>query len=400
MSGGSRSHGSSLLVVAVAVALFVEAVAYGLIAPVLPSYAYSLGASDLDISIIFATYPAAQMVAMIPLGILSDRYGRRKFIILGLIGMAVSTLAFALSTETWELVLTRGLQGLAASSTMTAGLALVSERAIPGRMGGSLSIATATQGGGYVAGPVMGGFLMEWGGYALPFLVTTAIAIVVTVFACFVLRGVDEGTGRGKAPRATGLLRRRSLRDRTVLSTIVLISAWAVGFGFLEPAYAVYLPDRFAASSAMVGTFFAAVSIPYAFSQPLFGRLSDRSGRKWPMIISSLMYATLFFLLTVQGDYVSTTAVGALMGLSQGILFATSFPLLITALGRIERDTEGMATGLYNTCFAVGIVGGLMMFGFFIGTMGMMKLSLIYSALVAASAIAAAFLATEPKRTG
>jgi predicted MFS family arabinose efflux permease len=87
------------------------------------------------------------------------------------------------------------------------------------------------------------------------------------------------------------------------------------------------------------------------------------------------------------------------MGLSQGILFATSLPLLISALGRIEQGTEGMATGLYNTCFAVGIVAGLMAFGLFIGTLGLANLSLIYSALVAVSAIAAAFLAVEHKRS-
>lgn len=400
MSSGSRPGGFTLLIVAIAVALFVEAVAYGLIAPVLPSYAYGLGASDLEVGIIFAIYPAAQIAAMIPVGILSDRYGRRRFIILGLIGLAVSTLAFALSTETWELILTRGLQGLAASSTMTAGLALVSEKSASGSMGGSLGIATAAQGGGYVAGPVMGGLLMELGGYALPFLVTTAMAVAITGFAYFALRDIDDGAGREKITSGRGLPWGRLFRDRTVLSTILIITTWAVGFGFLEPAYAVYLPDKFAANAAMVGAFFAAVSLPYAFAQPLFGRLADRIGRKRPMIVSSITYAALFFLLTVPDDFIVTAAVGALMGLSQGILFATSLPLLINALGRLERGTEGMATGLFNTCFAVGIVAGLMVFGLFIGSLGLANLSLIYSALVAASAIAAMFLAVEPKSGG
>ncbi|WP_019178245.1 MFS transporter [Methanomassiliicoccus luminyensis] len=395
---GPRPNRVPLIIAVVAVALFMEAVTYGLIVPVVPSYAYSLGASDLEVGIIFATYPAAQMVSMMPIGILSDRYGRSRFIVLGLVAMAASTLAFAMSTEKWELVLTRGLQGLASSCTMTAGLALVSEKAASGSMGGSLGIVTATQGGGYVAGPVMGGLLMEWGGYALPFLVTTTVVIAVAVFAYFALRSVDE-EGRGRIAPSRGLPWRKLFRDRTVLSAVLVIVAWAVGFGFLEPAYAVYLPERFAANAVMVGVFFAAVSIPYAFSQPLFGRLSDRIGRKWPMIVSSIVYAMLFSLLVVPDDFVATTGVGALMGLSQGILFATSLPLLISALGRIEQGTEGMATGLYNTCFAVGIVAGLMAFGLFIGTLGLANLSLIYSALVAVSAIAAAFLAVEHKRS-
>ncbi|HPP45697.1 MAG TPA: MFS transporter, partial [Methanomassiliicoccaceae archaeon] len=160
-----------LVLAAISLALFMDSLVYGMIAPVVPYYADVIGASDLEIGIIFSAYPIVQLLTLMPVGALSDRYGRKPFILLGLVTLVISTVAFAISVNVPQLILTRGLQGLAASCTMTAGLALISEGAPPDKMGGTLGIATASQGAGIMAGPLFGGSLAEVGGYNFPFLV-------------------------------------------------------------------------------------------------------------------------------------------------------------------------------------------------------------------------------------
>ncbi len=69
--------------------VFVAVLGFSLVAPIFPLYVIDLGASYTLLGIIISVYGAVQLISQIPIGRLSDRHGRKQFIILGLITFTV-----------------------------------------------------------------------------------------------------------------------------------------------------------------------------------------------------------------------------------------------------------------------------------------------------------------------
>lgn len=139
--------------------LFVDSTGYGIVVPILSTYVLSLGASDFDLALIFSAFAIVQLITTIPFGLLSDRYGRRRFMIVGMILLAASFLYYPFAKSVLTLVACRAVQGLAASATWSSALALVADTYPGSDKGEKLGIANGAVGMGSVAGPVVGGIL-------------------------------------------------------------------------------------------------------------------------------------------------------------------------------------------------------------------------------------------------
>lgn len=159
-----RNLKSSVLVVVI-LAIFADMLMYGLVVPFLPVHAESLGATQSEIGLLFASYALALFMATPLFGALSDRVGRKKMLVSGLIALAATTLIYAFATSFWVLVLARLLQGLAAAIPWTAGLALLADVFPKEERGRAMGLAMSGQAAGVLLGPPIGGCLYEAGGY-------------------------------------------------------------------------------------------------------------------------------------------------------------------------------------------------------------------------------------------
>ncbi|MEG3071519.1 MAG: MFS transporter [Candidatus Syntrophopropionicum ammoniitolerans] len=169
----------------VALTIFVDAFIFGIIVPVLPIYSEGLGFSSFQLGVIFSVYSVALLLLSIPIGIISDRYGKKRVMVAGMSGLAIATICFAFSTTFITLLTTRLLQGVAAAVTWVVGPALVADMYPPRERGGKMGLAMAGNNFGFLIGPAVGGFLYDWGGYRPPFF--TAAVIVVLVLAAIVI---------------------------------------------------------------------------------------------------------------------------------------------------------------------------------------------------------------------
>lgn len=110
-------------------------------------------------------------------GRLSDRWGRRNFVIAGLVLLAPTTLAQGLVTSSWGMVFARLAQGLAGSMAFAPALALAGDITVEGQTGVQLSVLTMSFGLGLSAGQFTAGFLAGLG-YLVPFAVGAALAVL------------------------------------------------------------------------------------------------------------------------------------------------------------------------------------------------------------------------------
>ncbi|WP_243670920.1 MFS transporter [Methanoculleus chikugoensis] len=129
--------------------------------PGLPGVCPRLGVDESFVGIIFGLYAAMLLLFSIPMGLLSDRVGgRRPLIVAGMLLLALATALFGFSATVTHLIVARAVQGgISAAATWSAGgLALIAETCDPARLGERMGgIALSAVGFGTVIGPVLGG---------------------------------------------------------------------------------------------------------------------------------------------------------------------------------------------------------------------------------------------------
>ncbi|KAL8954924.1 MAG: hypothetical protein Q9193_007010, partial [Seirophora villosa] len=156
----------------VSVAIFTDVLLQNLVAPVLPYALHTqIGLQvEADIqrwtSILLSAYGAAFMLGSLLFGHIGDMISSRRIpFVLGLVLVFLSTLAFALATNLWTLLVARILEGLSSAVVSTVGFALLTDVVDPAHLGKAMGYTSLALSFGLLIGPVVGGVLYEYCGY-------------------------------------------------------------------------------------------------------------------------------------------------------------------------------------------------------------------------------------------
>ncbi|GGL22760.1 MFS transporter [Halarchaeum grantii] len=125
----------------------------------------------------FAAFVLAQVLLQAPIGDASDTYGRKPFVLGGLLLLAPATLAQGFVTEPWMMIVARFVQGIAGAAVFAPAMALAGDYARAGQSGTQLSVLTMAFGLGVAIGPLVSGALAAIS-YATPFVLGGALALL------------------------------------------------------------------------------------------------------------------------------------------------------------------------------------------------------------------------------
>ncbi len=164
-------------IVSLGFATFVMALSFGMIAPLEQQFNARLNETATAFGVAFSALMVARIIIQIPIGHLSDRKGRKRLIVGGLILMAIATIPIGLVTSTWELAGLRALQGIASGAIAAPAFALAGDISSSGGEGRQMSIITMGFGFGIALGTLMAGVLAVIT-LALPFWVSAFITLV------------------------------------------------------------------------------------------------------------------------------------------------------------------------------------------------------------------------------
>ena len=142
-------------------ALFTAVTGVGIVVPLLPVYAHELGAGGFAIGLIFGAFSFSRAFCMPYFGRRSDRQGRKPFILLGLAGYVLVSLAFIWADRVSLLVAIRFLQGIFSAMIMPVVQAYVGDITLSGREGTTMGIFSMSLFLGLSLGPVLGGFIKD-----------------------------------------------------------------------------------------------------------------------------------------------------------------------------------------------------------------------------------------------
>ncbi|NEN22219.1 MFS transporter [Cryomorpha ignava] len=165
---------------ALALATLIMSIGFSLLAPIETETNERLSQGPFLFSVEFTAMVAALALVQPLVGRLSDKYGRKIFIISGMICLIPFTLAQGFATEPWHMITARALQGVSASMVFAPALALAGDLAEKGQAGSQLSLLTMAFGIGISIGALLAGYAVGFG-YLTPFAVGACMAAVGVV---------------------------------------------------------------------------------------------------------------------------------------------------------------------------------------------------------------------------
>ncbi len=366
----------AVAVALVTAACFTDIVALGVAVPVLPDMGRRLGASPAIIGLLFGSFGATMLIVSIPMGAISDRVGRRSPMLAGLAALAASTLLFAYAQRLPALFAARLVQGAADATTWVVGFALVADLYPPEERGKVTGLILGGTSVAYLVGPSIGGWLYEIGGIRMPFLCVTAMAAVTTVgFAG--LRLPDHRAQREPIPIAA------LMRHAQVLTCAIVVLLMAATMTMFEPVFVLFLQDSLHVGPARVGTVFAAAALANTAFHPVVGRLADRWGARRLVGIGMIAWSVALPLVALTTSFRMAIAMCVLQAAAFAVVGSPSLTFMANATSQAGVGTFGTAYGLYNAVWAVGLLAGPPIGGYFYERAGFSKLTLGWAVVVA-----------------
>ena len=306
--------------------VFSNLLGFGIIIPLLPYYAEDFGANPNEVTLLMASYSLMQLIFSPILGRISDIYGRKKILILCLIGSAISYFLLYFATSFGLVLFARSIAGLFASTTAIAN-AYVTETTSSANRSKGMGLIGAAFGLGLVFGPVIGGY---FGGgdidninYKMPFIFAIIVAIISFVLAHFIL---IEPKKRNKQFISINFL--DSFKDLINLFKIpallfLITVSFLVTFSFagFETTFALWTERAMSWASKQTGFAFTFTALLAALVQGVFiGKLTKSFGEIKLLITSCfLMLIGLFFItLSIQNLFYLTFSLG-ILGISVGL---------------------------------------------------------------------------------
>ena len=329
-----------------AVSIFSAMLGVGLVSPLLPLYASDMGASGIQLGIIFAGYGISNSILTPIMGRLSDRRGRKVFLSIGLLTYSILSLGYVWAANVPQLVLVRLLFGAAGAMIIPIAMAYIGELSPEGEEGKWMGYANAAFFSGFGIGPLLGGALAERFGmntsfYAMGLLCLLAFLVTVLFLPEIRQRRIGEKVRlsfkeMSASPMVRGLFSFRlvqALGRGGIMTFLPIFAAASIGLG-----------------PTLIGVLLAVNMLPMMALLPLAGRLADRFNRKALVIIGNLIYLITLALIPLA----NTFWLQLWLCFPRAIAGAISMPAA-TALTVEEGRKFGMGSTMSILMMAMGI---------------------------------------------
>jgi DHA1 family multidrug resistance protein-like MFS transporter len=332
---------------------------FGMVIPILPYYIEQFGAGGRAMGMLMAVYALMQFFFAPFWGRLSDQYGRKPILMVGVLGNALSQLLFGFSTNLLMMFIARALAGILSSATLPTAMAYIGDSTSSEERGGAMGVIGAAMGVGMTIGPGLAGWLA---GYqlSLPFFVAAVLSLVTLAI---IYRTLPESL-----PAEQRQIRTQSGQDpqlhqmwQALFGPIgfLLLMALLMSFGLtnFEGIFGLYVLDLFNYSPQRVGLIITVVGVVSAAVQGgLTGPLSKRWGEVRIVQGSLLVSAVGFGLMLLARDFISVLLTVNIFVLGNAMLR----PVIASLTSKRASGGQGIAMGLNNAFMSLGrIIGPL-----------------------------------------
>jgi len=345
------------------ICVFVAVMGISMVTPLLSVYAKELGATGAWIGLTFSIFAGTQAITSPFVGRASDRFGRKNFIIAGLLVYFVGAIGYLTATTFYQVLGFRALSGLGTSlifSCANAYLGDISPRHAEGKWFGVFQTSNFV---GFGVGPLLAGTLREVWGFDAVFIGMASLMAVSAIVVFTLLPSRPPAAGlktRETEPAAGGLL--AALRDRLVLAICITLVLISLAMGATLSFLAVKLDETLGAAPIIIGIVFAVQNVASGSIQPMAGRLADIVSRRTMVCAGLACSALMLVALGLVGSVPLVFIVIVGLGIGGGLSQVTAGAMQVYAGRRVGMGSViGLGSGANGVGVLVGaVVGGLL----------------------------------------
>ncbi|MBD3170959.1 MFS transporter [Candidatus Bathyarchaeota archaeon] len=345
-------------IVLVSLAIFFADASHSTVIPIFPAFAQRLGAS-LGVLGSYGSVAALTMLLLsLPLGRLSDRFGRKKMMLPGLVLFILVPLGYMLASSPIHLYPIRIFLGLAVGLIFSNGFLLMTELSREENRSIAQGLYMTSMGIGFTIGPLIGGVTAKLYSPATSFLISAglgAMSLLTLLFVKESSREREEGNRRERITLSSIFM------DRQVLAAGVANYLNSLMFNALTLFFPVY-GASVGFDESEIGSGFTARGLASTVVRLPIGALTQRIRALYLMVFGLVLSALMIFRLSTSVILVAVTFFMGIQGIAYGI-YLTSGNVYVAV--NSDEDYRGTAMAVYS------------MFGNFSGIINPLVLGLI-----------------------
>ncbi len=355
--------------------MLVVMLGYSMAMPLLPFYIERFGVGGTELGWLMSTYSLMQLLCAPIWGIVSDRFGRKPILAIGVLGYTITLFLFGLAQSFLMLFLARTFSGILSSATQPTAMAYIGESTEKKEKSKGMGQLGAMAGIGVIIGPLVGG-LLSTNSLSLPFFVGSGLAFVALLLVIFLLpeskpasastcdlplsnepiaalRPDSTSNPGPKRPRLLDIYWRVIFGPAGIL--LLLIFIISLGMTNFQGMIGLYAVDKFAFNTKQVGAIWMVMGVVLILGQGfLVGPLTKKFGDLFLIKTGLLGGAVGFVFVALAIDYITV-----LLALGFFILaLALISPALNSYISNFAGEHQGTVMGLNSASTSLGKVLG------------------------------------------
>lgn len=373
------------------VCIFTAMLGLGIISPIMPLYASSLGATFAEIGLLSSAWSISRLLFTPFIGRVSDTTSRKKIIAAGLFMYAVVSVLYSVAWDFVSLVGMRFLHGLGSALATPVAMAYAAEITPRGKEGRYMGMMNLAMFGGMGCGPLVGGYLTDMFSLHMPFYLMgglTAFSLLLTLVFLPDDRS-DRLISRRLRPSYTNILSNRALA-----AVFIYRGINAIGYGTMFGFLSIFIsgsPEQGALGLplSVAGLILSLGQLTSAFLQRPFGDLADRYSKVRLIILGAAISAIGYLILPSTTEGLGVGAANMLFSLGG----ALSMPA-ITAIVAMEGKELGIGTtmSVLETANSAGMIVGPLISGIIIDLYGLRLIFYAGTIIILAGTLAFYFI--------
>jgi len=333
---------------------FISLLGIGIIIPIMPVFATTLGANGLTLGLIIAAFSITRTLLLPVVGNLSDRWGRKGFLSCGLLVYSLVGLALPQAQSVANIIAIRAFHGVGSAMIVPIAMAYISGMSPLGqeaRYMGMLNIAIFT---GIGSGPLLGGFFTDRWGMPAAFYAMSGLSFIAFLLVIFQMPNIEA---KENAPPPAGIFKSLGLMLRDVRTRGILLARMSTML-IMVPTMA-FLPllmtQWFQASGTKIGIVISCRTLANAICQTPFGRMAERHDKVRLLMVGSTIISLVMCLVPLATNFWTLLGLFIVLGIGEAIIWP-SLGALAAEEGR--RYGQGTMMGAFNMAMSSGIFIG------------------------------------------
>lgn len=342
--------------------LFIVMGGIGLIVPIMPAFLETFNAGGQVYGMLIAGFALAQFIFSPIAGDLSDKYGRKPFIIIGLIVFGLANVLLAVADSVLVLFIARFICGFGAALVMPPIMAFVADITTPEERGKGMGMLGAAISLGFTIGPGIGGALAAID-LVFPFYFAGVAAMVAAIISYLVLPNVKSTVAVEGQP----VVKRENLFKQLVRSTktsyfmfLIIVFVFSFGISNFQATISLYLDEKFNYSPFDISLILVVGGIAGVILQMfIVDKLFKKYGEMLVILINLVVASITTLLIIYVNGYFVILLVATIFTI------ATTFirPAVNTLISKVAGNEQGFAAGMNNAYMSLGNMFGPLLAG-------------------------------------